>query len=446
MIQKNRFLLLTILFFTIVFDMFSQNPIVQTNYTADPGSLAYKDKFYIYAGRDEAASNGKWFKMREWRVYSSSDMVNWTDHGPRLKPLDFKWSNGDAWASQCVEKNGKFYWYVSASHKEKGGKAIGVAVSDSPTGPFVDARGSAIITTDMTPGKGDFDDIDPTVFIDDDGQAYLYWGNGKCKYVKLNDDMISFSGSIQHIDVPKFGEAPWLHKNNGVYYLSYSSSLPSTIEYCTSSSPTGPWVYQNRILEKVKNCATSHQAITNFKGKWYLVYHNGTLEGGGEFRRSVCVEEFKLNSDGSIPLITPTQEGVINAVSSINPFEKVEAETMAFSKGVETGYGLDNQVYITKINNGDFIKVRDVDFRKKGSKYLKMNVSPIDQGGNIEIRIDNLNGELLGTCIIDGMNEVNQWKIVTTKIKKVKGKHDIYFVFTGNSEKELFNFDWWSFK
>lgn len=295
----------------------AENPVIQSCFSADPASLVYKDRFYIYAGRDEASPTGKWFNMREWKVYSSSDMVNWEDHGAALKVSDFKWASGDAWAGQCVYHKGKFYWYVSVSHKEKGGKAIGVAVSNSPTGPFVDAIGSALITTDMTPRQGDFDDIDPTVFVDDDGQAYMYWGNGKCKYVKLNKDMISFSDSIKYANVPKFGEAPWLQKIKGKYYLSYSSGLPSTIEYCIGNSPTGPWQYQNRILDVVENCPTSHQAITEFKGRWYLVYHNGALNSGGGFRRSVCIEEFSLNSDGTIPLIKQTKEGTSKVNTSI---------------------------------------------------------------------------------------------------------------------------------
>ncbi len=307
-IRKVKRLLLTVACHLLSFVGMAQTPVSQTCYTADPASLVYEDRFYIFVGRDEAAEDGGWFDMREWRIYSSDDMVNWTDHGARLRPTDFEWSDGDAWASQCIHHNGKFYWYVSANHKEKGGKAIGVAVSDHPLGPYTAPRGTALITTDMTPNQGDFDDIDPSVFVDDDGQAYLYWGNGKCKYVKLNDDLISFSDSIHYVDVPLFGEAPWLHKHNGVYYLSYSHGLPSTIEYSTSTSPTGPWTHRGRILDPVENCGTSHQAISQFKDRWYLVYHNGALPKGGNHRRSVCVEEFVYNADGSIPNLTTSTE------------------------------------------------------------------------------------------------------------------------------------------
>lgn len=421
----------------------AQNPIIQTNYTADAASLVYKDRFYIYAGRDEATTTGRWYRMHEWRIYSSEDMVNWTDHGPKLLPTDFSWASGDAWATECIYHKGKFYWYITAHHKELGTKAIGVAVSDSPTGPFVVAKETPLITSAMTPTKGGFDEIDPTVFVDDDGQAYLYWGNGTCKYVKLNDDMVSFSGKIEYVDVAKYGEAPWLQKINNTYYLSYSSNSPSTIEYATSKSATGPWKYQSRILEIVENCVTSHQAITEFKDRWYFVYHNGILPEGGSFRRSVCIEEFTFKPDGSMPLIKPTKEGIKEGVSKLNPYKRIEAETIAWSEGVKAADSKESGVYISEIDNGDYIKVRDVDFGKGPKKFISGVASA--GGGSIELRLDGIDGKLIGKCEIRNTGDWQKWSTIICKVKKVKGVHDLYLVFRGG-EGKLFNFDWWSFK
>ena len=424
----------------------AQNPIIQTNYTADAASLVHNDRFYIYAGRDQASITAQWFHMREWRIYSSDDMVNWTDHGPKLRPTDFSWASGDAWASECIYHKGKFYWYITAHHRELGTKAICVAVSDSPIGPFVPVRETPLITSEMTPttGRFGFDEIDPTVFVDDDGQAYMYWGNGVCKYVKLNDDMISFSGEIHEVKLAKYGEAPWLQKINGTYYLSYSSNSPSTIEYATGPSATGPWEYKNRILEIVENCVTSHQAITEFKGKWYLVYHNGTLPEGGSFRRSVCIDEFSFNPDGSIPMITPTKEGIKESISKLNPYKRTEAETIAWSEGLTAEYDNTTGVYVTNINNGDYIKVRDVDFGK-GTKGFEASVASASKGGSIEIRIGTVDGKLLGTCEVKTTGGWQNWETHSTKIKSTKGVHDLYLIFKG-ADGELFNFDWWKFR
>lgn len=170
---------------------YAENPIVQTCYTTDPAPMVSGDRLYLYTGHDE--DNADFFWMQEWRVYSTDDMVNWTDHGSPLAIEDFSWADDRAWAPQCVERNGKFYLYVPVHSKISGAMAIGVAVGDSPTGPFKDAIGAPL-------ADGSWDYIDPTVFIDDDGQAYLYWGNPRLYYVKLNDDMISYSGNIMQVD------------------------------------------------------------------------------------------------------------------------------------------------------------------------------------------------------------------------------------------------------
>jgi beta-xylosidase len=229
-----------------------------------------------------------------------------------LKPSDFAWAKGDAWASQVIERNGKFYWYVAVSHATIHGKAIGIAVSDSPTGPFKDALGKALITNDMTTQtKISWDDIDPTVMIDDDGQAYLFWGNTVCHYVKLKENMIEFDGPIQTISLPNFTEAPWIHKHKDWYYLSYAYQFPEKIAYAMSKSINGPWEYKGILNEVAGNSNTNHQSIIDFKGKSYFIYHNGSVQPhGGSFRRSVCVDRLYYNPDGTMKRVIMTSEGI----------------------------------------------------------------------------------------------------------------------------------------
>ena len=288
------------------------NPIIKDKYTGDPAALVYKDKVYLYTGHDEAPNDFNFYKMNEWLVFSSSDMVNWEEHPVPLKVSDFAWAQSDAWASQTIERNGKFYWYVAISHKTISGKAIGVAVSDSPTGPFKDALGKALITNDMTTQtKIDWDDIDPSVIIDDDGQAYLFWGNSVCHYAKLKENMVELDGPIETIALPNYTEAPWIHKHNDWYYLSYAYQFPEKIAYAMSKSITGPWEYKGILNELAGNSNTNHQAIIDFKGKSYFIYHNGASQpNGGSFRRSVCVNRLYYNEDGTMKRIIMTTEGI----------------------------------------------------------------------------------------------------------------------------------------
>ncbi|MFV8365738.1 glycoside hydrolase family 43 protein [Flavobacterium sp. XS1P27] len=288
------------------------NPAIKGKYTGDPAALVYKDKVYLYAGHDEAPNDFNFYKMNEWLVYSSSDMVNWQEHPVPLKVTDFAWAKSDAWAAQVIERDGKFYWYVTVEHGTIPGKSIGVAVSDSPTGPFKDALGKAIITNDMTTKTSiSWDDIDPTVMIDDDGQAYLFWGNTVCHYAKLKANMVELDGPIQTISLPNFTEAPWIHKKKDWYYLSYAYQFPEKIAYAMSKSINGPWEYKGILNEIAGNSNTNHQSIIEFKGKDYFIYHNGaTQTNGGSFRRSVCIDRLYYNEDGTLKRVIMTTEGI----------------------------------------------------------------------------------------------------------------------------------------
>lgn len=292
----------------------AENPIVTDVFTADPAAIVHGDTVYLYTGHDEAKPS-QHYTMRDWLCYSSKDMKTWTPHGPLLSVKDFAWAKSDAYAAHVVEKAGKFYWYVSIEHDAtKPGKALGVAVADSPTGPFKDARGSALVTAEMTPkGKHAWEDIDPAVFIDADGVAYLFWGNVNCYYARLKPDMVELDGPIVEIaGLDRFTEAPWVHKHRDTYYLSYASGFPEKIAYATAPSITGPWTSRGLLAEGAFNSNTIHQAVIEFKGQWYFIYHNGAIqhpETGGSYRRSVCVDYLYHEPDGRIRRVIQTTEG-----------------------------------------------------------------------------------------------------------------------------------------
>ncbi len=298
---------------TGVVEIKAGNPIITDKYTADPAAIVWNDKVYLYVGHDQCPPDRNRYQMHEWLIYSSADMVNWTEEAAVNVAGTFAWAIDDAWASEVIERNGKFWWYVTVSHKDIHGKAIGVMVSDTPTGPFQDARGSAIITNDMTTDVDiSWDDIDPTVFEDEDGQVYLFWGNTQCYSVKLNDNMIEFEGKIHSVEgLPHFTEAPWMHKRDDWYYLSYAYQFPEKTAYAMSKSIEGPWVFKGIINEVAGNSNTNHQAIIEFKGKDYFIYHNGSIvPHGGSFRRSVCIDYLYYNPDGTIKRVVMTTEGV----------------------------------------------------------------------------------------------------------------------------------------
>ena len=235
-----------------------------------------------------------------------------------------------------------------------------------------------------------------------------------------------------------------MFKRNDLYYLIFASAgIPEYISYSTAPTVEGPWTYRGFIMERAPHLAfTNHPGIIDFKGNSYFFYHSQALSGDG-FKRSIAVEQFEFNPDGSIPLILPTKEGIRESVANLNPFSRVEAETIAWSEGLKTAEQDDIGMYVTKINNGDFIKVRSVDFAS-GARSFKASVASASKGGRIEIRLGSLDGPLIGTSRVRRTRGFTNWNEVNCKITPVGGVHDLYFVFTGG-EGELFNFDWWMF-
>ena len=454
----------------------AQNPFVQTWCTSDPAPMVHNGTMYVYTGHDEDGADFFW--MQEWRVYSTQDMVNWQDHGSPLALESFSWADDRAWASQTIERDGKFYWYICAHSKLSGGMAIGVAVADSPTGPFKDALGKPLFE------NGSWDHIDPTVMIDDDGQAWLMWGNPQVYYLKLNRDMISYEGELGKLPMTEeaFGgpmmkerekgktykdsyvEGPWLTKRNGVYQLLYAAGgVPEHISYSTAPSPLGPWKYAGEIMPLCDtNSFTNHCGVADYKGHSYFFYHTGKLPQGGGFGRSVAVEEFKYNADGSFPTIMPTDAGV-KPVAEFNPYRKVEAETMAFSKGVKTEQNDEVGVYVSDIHNGDYIKLQNVAFANKYPRTFSARVASGLRGGQIEIHLDSIGGRCLGTLNVPGTGGWEKWQTITVDLDystitdidaptrtisglKLPETADVYLVFKGRKGPKLFNFDWWEMR
>jgi len=446
---------------------YADNPIIQTKYTADPAPMVYNDTVFLYTSHDE--ENADVFLMKNWLLYTSTDMVNWTDHGQVASLYDFKWADkaitgwggfeNGAWAPQCIEKDGKFYMYCPVQ-----GRGIGVLVANSPYGPFTDPIGKPLI-------GGNYDSIDPTVFIDNDGQAYLYWGNPNLWYVKLNKDMISFTGDpIKDPSVAKvkdqpdpfhYQEGPWAYKRNGKYYMAYASTCcPEGIGYAMSNSPTGPWQYKGSIMDGDPRSSGNHPGIIDYKGSTYVFGFNyaivkQTMSKHYE-RRSVCVEKLTFNNDGTIqklPFWKVTSDAT--QLSTLNPYVRIEAETMAYSDGLKItqspiwerddiwnhGKKMGEMNFVTSIHNGDYIKVQGVDF-SKGASTVDVCVASL-YGGKIEIHTDKIDGPIMGTINVTTSGEGDRWKTITTPVKSIKGVHDLFFVFRG--EKDLFNFDWWKF-
>lgn len=305
------------------------NPIITNIFTADPAALVYNDTVYIYAGHDEATVGKDEYVMKNWHIISSGDMDKWVDRGEALSIDSFKWMTWHAWASQTIERNGKFYWYVTGWD----GKdfAIGVAVANHPAGPFKDALGKPLITSAMTPGKEVNYDIDPTVMIDDDGQAYIYWGNGAVKGYRLKENMIELEGQMFDITPPMFTEAAFMHKRKDYYFLTYAYGWEERIGQATSKSPTGPVSNSKVIVGYNDNSNTSHQAFIEFHNQWYYIYHTGSI--GGSFRRAVAVDYCYYENDSTIANITMTKQGVkkVNHAPLKNGVYRIKAKHSGLS-------------------------------------------------------------------------------------------------------------------
>ncbi len=463
--MKKTGLLLSAL--TLSFAAWAQNPIVSHCYTADPAPMAFEgnDSLYVYCDEDmNVPGKHDFYYMERWRVYSTVDMVNWTDHGIAMPRTAFTWAReGTCWASQCVKKDDTYYWFMCVSKPGDWRHYIGVGKSDKPSGPFKDARKQPIFDT------GEGGDIDPTVFIDDDGQAYLYWGNNKLRYAKLRSNMILIDTRIGNngiVEVPltekAFGgvkvddkvtgkdcyeEGPWLDKRSDHYYLMYAAGgVPEHISYSMSDSPEGPWTYKGQVMKQQNTGSfTNHSGMVHYKGKDYFFYHTGWAQGGGGFNRSMAVEEMTFTATGTIKPITATKKGV-KALCTMNPYIQQQAETLNAAWGISVVGNESKGVYVTDIHAGDSMRVANVDFGNEGAKSITLRVAAEKGKGILVVRQDNALGKVLARVKIEatGGNEV--WEERTFDLDHTPiGTHDLHFSFVGTGDETFFNWDWWQF-
>ena len=422
----------------------AENPLIQTYYSPDPAPVVFGDTLCTYSGNDEG---GSFFTMHGWRVSCTTDMVNWTDMNTLiLEAGDFNGSakkNGD-WASQCIRRNDKYYYYVTVE-STRGGRAVNVAVSDKKEGPFKDALNGKHLA------GPNWDYIDPTVFIDDDGQAWLYWGNPKLYYCPLKENMIECASDIKVSDMSgfngKYTEGPWIHKRGKKYYMIYAAGgIPESIDYSWSDSPTGPWTYKGVIMPSSEPGAafTVHSGIVDFKGRSFFFYHNQKNVKGGGYSRSTAIEEFTWNADGTIPTIRATNNGVVKPIKNLDPFVRVEAETKAWVGGMTVntsgGYTIiehvkaqNGAVYLTNMGNSFYTKVRSVDMGDGADRII---VCTRGNGGKLELHAGSENGALLATMNIPSSSA---WQENSFDLTDAAGVDDLFFVVKQGG----FDFDYW---
>ena len=427
-------------------------PIASQHYAADPTGLEFNGRIYLYCSNDEEnGTNG--YEMSSIACFSSDDLKNWTDHGAVFNsPQDTSWASL-AWAPSAVSNNHQVYLYFA-----NGAGSIGVATSTVPTGPFHDARNGALITG-STPGAASPTQwlFDPCAFIDDDGQAYLYFGGQyptNARVIRLNSNLTSVSGSATPMFATNLFEASYMHKRDGIYYYTYCNRFEfGAAIYCeTNSNPTTGFVPAGAVLanppENVHN--NNHHSIFQYQGNWYIAYHNraaalanGLSNGDAVYKRSICLDRIHYNADGSIQQVTPTTDGLAQ-LKNLDPFHRIAGETIAQQFGVKTEVCSEGGMNVTSITNGCWIRVRGVDFGSGATRFYA-RVASAGLGGNIELHLDSLSGTLVGNCMVSSTGGEQSWKTVSGEVSNAAGVHDLYLKFTGGAG-DLFNLNWWQFQ
>ena len=428
------------------------NPLIYQQYTADPTASWFNNRMYIYCSHDITGQTS--YVINNIYLMSSDDLVNWTDEGIPAASSNTSWA-GSTYAPDSISRNGFYYIYYG-----NGGGSVGVFRGSSPTGPFTDPLGHALVTSG-TAGVAPITYVfDPAAFIDDDGQAYLYFGGGgpgNARVIKLNSDMISVNGSAVSINASRYFEAPFMNKVNGTYYFTYSTdfsaSPAASIDYLTSSNPMTGFTHRGTVLfNPPNNCGNNdHASIVNVGSNYYIAYHNRALaiqngltcSGNAVYQRSVNLDKVVFNSDGTIAVVTPTTAGVA-ALKNQDPYSTLRAVMMAKESGIQTQVCSEGGMNVTGTTNGSWIQVRNLDFGS-GASSFSARVAGTVTGGSIQIRLDSTTGTLIGTCSVPSTGGTQTWQNVSCPISGATGLHDVYFVFAGGSGT-LFNFESYSFQ
>jgi hypothetical protein len=446
---KQRLLKTGILFFLFINHSFGQNPFILDQYTADPSARVFGDRVYVYPSHDILATEGKgrvgWFCMEDYHVFSSSNLTDWTDHGVIVSQNNVPWVRQNSysmWAPDCIYRNGKYYFYFPTAPKDTvaygRGFTIGVAVADKPTGPFV---------PQPEPVKN-VRGIDPNVFIDKDGQAYLYWSGGNIYGAKLKENMLEFAADPVILkDLPAKGlkEGPYLFERKGIYYFTYPhvENKIERLEYAIGDNPLGPFKITGVIMdESPTGCWTNHHSVIQFKDQWYLFYHHNDLSPKFDKNRSIRLDSLFFNEDGTIRKVNPTLRGVglTNASQKIQVDRYSEISDKGASIAfVDTLNRFNGWKTILDTENA-WIQYNSVDFGKK--KLKSVNVKVVSKsGGIVQIHLDNAKGPVIAEVKIPGGEEWTTTKAPLSGI--TTGVHNIVVVLKDNKAVEL---DWISFE
>jgi len=432
----KRLLLLTALLPTV---LYAQNPVIRNMFAADPTARVFNGKVYLFPSHDilqpsplPQGMRENWFCMEDYHVFSSDNLTDWADHGVIINQKDVPWGNPTAysmWAPDCVERNGKYYFYFPDAPKGGMGFGIGVAIADKPEGPYTPVKENI---------KG-INGIDPCVLQASDGNAYIFWGAGRC--AKLKNNMIELADDTPKETV-KWGdrefemvgvnclkdlpsrqaEGPFAFEYNGNFYLTYPYVRNNTevIGYAMSKNPMGPYEYKGLIMaEHADGCWTNHHSIVNYKGQWYFFYHHNDYSPNDDKRRSVRIEKLTFNPDGTIQEIKPTMRGVgVNpALSRIDVDRYNEASpdvTTDFVDPANTFKGW----YAALKQKGSYILYKDVDFTKVNSGASAIVNVRVNNATTFSIRENSPQGKVIATFKVKATADGN-WHSITAPVKYV---------------------------